>query len=31
MYKKELREDGENFLRKEMNKYFPNNKIMYIV
>lgn len=31
MYKKELREEGEKFLREEMQKYFPSNKIMYIV
>ena len=31
MYKKEVKEDGEGFLRKIMNKYFPNNKILYIV
>lgn len=31
MYKNELREDGEIFLRNELNKYFPNNQIMYIV
>lgn len=31
MYKNELREDGEIFLRNELNKYFPNNEIMYIV
>lgn len=31
MYKKEIREDGEKFLRETMHKYFPNNKILYIV
>ena len=31
MYKKEVREDGEEYLRKLMNKYFPNNEIKYIV
>lgn len=31
MYKKEAREDGEQFLREQMKKYFPKNKIMYIV
>ena len=31
MYKNELRKDGEIFLREEMKKYFPNNKIEYIV
>lgn len=30
-YKKELREDGELFFREQMKKYFPNNKIEYIV
>lgn len=30
-YKKELREDGEIFLREQMKKYFPNNSIEYIV
>ena len=31
MYKNELRKDGEIFLREEIKKYFPNNKIEYIV
>ena len=31
MYKNELRVDGEKFLREQMNKYFPNNNILYIV
>lgn len=31
MYKNLVREDGEKFLREQMKKYFPNNKIMYIV
>ena len=31
MYKKEIREDGEKFLREKMEKYFPDNKILYIV
>ena len=31
MYKNNLREDGENFFRENMKKYFPNNEIMYIV
>ena len=30
-YKKDVREDGEQFMRELMNKYFPNNKIEYIV
>ena len=29
-YKKIVREEGEKFMREIMNKYFPNNKIMYI-
>ncbi len=31
MYKNGLREDGEQFFRENMRKYFPNNEIMYIV
>ena len=31
MYKTELRKDGEIFLREQMKKYFPTNKIEYIV
>lgn len=31
MYKKEIREDGEIFIRETMKKYFPNNKIEYVV
>lgn len=31
MYKKELKEDGEIFLKSQLQKYFPNNKIEYIV
>lgn len=31
MYKNEYRQDGENFFRENLAKYFPNNKIMYIV
>lgn len=31
MYKNQLREEGEKFLRAEMHKYFPKNQIMYIV
>ena len=30
-YKKELREEGEDFFRNELNKYFKDNKIWYIV
>ena len=31
MYKNELRKDGETFIREQLTKYFPNNKILYIV
>lgn len=31
MYKKEVKEEGKEFMRKVMHKYFPNNKILYIV
>lgn len=31
MYKKEYRLDGERFFRENLHKYFPNNKIMYVV
>lgn len=31
MYKKDLRIDGENFFREKLQKYFPDNKIIYIV
>ena len=31
MYKTELRKDGEMFFREAFKKYFPNNKILYIV
>ena len=30
-YKKDLRDEGEQFLREQMKKYFPNNSIEYIV
>ena len=30
-YKNNIRLDAEQFLREQMNKYFPNNKIEYIV
>lgn len=30
-YKKDMREEGEKFLRTLMRKYFPNNEIKYIV
>ena len=31
MYKENLRKEGEEFFRNKMQKYFPNNKIEYIV
>ena len=31
MYKNELRKDGEVFIREQIEKYFPRNKIVYIV
>ena len=31
MYRQDLRKDGEDFFRKELAKYFPHNKIIYIV
>ena len=31
MYKEKLRKEGEEFFREKMQKYFPNNKIEYIV
>lgn len=31
MYKKDIRNDAEIFLREQMHKYFPENQIMYIV
>lgn len=30
-YKSNVRGEAENFLREQMNKYFPNNRIEYIV
>ena len=30
-YKNEVREEGEKFFRENLGKYFPNNKIIYIV
>lgn len=30
-YKNEVREEGENFFREKLKKYFPNNEILYIV
>lgn len=30
-YKDEIKKDGEKFLKEQMEKYFPNNKIEYIV
>ena len=31
MYKSAIKQEGEEFFRKTLNKYFPNNKIIYIV
>ena len=31
MYKREVKVEGEEFLKSLMHKYFPNNKILYIV
>ncbi len=31
MYKNYVREDGEKFFREKLKKYFPENKIIYIV
>lgn len=31
MYKNEYRQDGEKFFRDNLAKFFPNNKIMYVV
>ena len=31
MYKNEYRQDGEKFFRENLHKFFPNNKIMYVV
>lgn len=31
MYKSDYKKDGEKFFIEQMNKYFPNNKIEYIV
>ena len=31
MYKKEIRKDGEVFIREQLSKYFPNNTILYVV
>ena len=30
-YKTEIRKEAEKIIREQMNKYFPNNKIEYIV
>ena len=30
-YKNEVREEGEKFFRENLGKYFPNNKIIYVV
>ena len=31
MYKKEIREDGEIFLREQLNRYFKGKTILYVV
>ena len=31
MYRNEIRKEGEEYLIEMMKKYFPENKIMYIV
>ena len=31
MYKTDLRKEGEKFFTEELNKYFRNNRIWYIV
>lgn len=31
MYKKELRDDGALYIRSILEKYFPDNEIIYIV
>ena len=31
MYKNYLRKEGEEFFRKKLKKYFPENEIIYIV
>lgn len=31
MYRNTVRQEGEMFFREKLNKYFPNNKILYIV
>ena len=31
MYKNQYRQDGEIFLREELKRFFPNNRILYIV
>lgn len=31
MYKKEVKEEGEEFMKNIMKKYFPNSEILYIV
>ena len=30
-YKQNLRDEGEEFFRENLKKYFPNNKVLYIV
>ena len=31
MYKQDLRKEGEEFFKGELDKYFKNNRIWYIV
>ena len=31
IYKKEIKQDAEEFLKETMKKYLPNSKILYIV
>ena len=31
MYKQSLRDDGKEFFEEQLKKYFPNNKIEYMV
>ena len=31
MYKSIVKEEGEKFFRDKLKRYFPNNKIIYIV
>lgn len=31
MYRQDVRKEAEEFLREKMKKYFPDNKIWYVV